>query len=320
MECYGPGVRRSCSVKEAPLVFAVVLNWNSESHVRACVACLEAQTHRNLKIVIVDNDSPDGSGQRLREAFPGHELIQTGKNLGYGWGNNHGIRLALGRGADFVWIVNPDLRASRETLAALLECMAEKPEAGICGPMILWERKTGPWREGGIRFAPGGWWPEPVMTPGDAPLLKTSEKYTLEDGILGCSMLVRARVFREAGLIREEFFMYHEETEFCLRARDRGWKSFLCQAAQDKHLHKDGRPPAEQYYLVRNQVLLARIRGKFVFRTVLRAAGFLECLKSAGKGKFYEIRRRISAVIRGLGVPVRPVPFPESREQVLRAG
>ena len=81
--------------QETPVrVTAVVLNWCGEAVSTDCLRSLKCSEYRNLTVLLVDNGSPDGSGDRLRMAFPEVDFLQTGENLGYVGGNNRGIERA----------------------------------------------------------------------------------------------------------------------------------------------------------------------------------------------------------------------------------
>ena len=92
-----------------PSVVAIVLNWCNEDLTAACLRSVEMSTYPNLDILVVDNGSPDGSGDRLRARFPSCAYLQTGSNLGYAGGNNRGIELCLRSNPDYVLVLNNDM-------------------------------------------------------------------------------------------------------------------------------------------------------------------------------------------------------------------
>src|SRR5207249_4614225 len=99
-----------------PFVYVVVLNWNLKEMTAACVASLLASDYPRSKVMVVDNGSTDGSRDYLIDRFPGLEVIETGRNLGYAAGNNLGIRNALAAGADLVLLLNNDTVVEPSTL------------------------------------------------------------------------------------------------------------------------------------------------------------------------------------------------------------
>src|SRR6185503_17494864 len=91
-----------------PALAVVVLNWNRPALTLECLRSLDASTRPLLDILVVDNGSTDGSQSVIEASAPDVTVIQTGANLGYGGGNNVGIREAIRRGADLVWVLNND--------------------------------------------------------------------------------------------------------------------------------------------------------------------------------------------------------------------
>ena len=117
-----------------PKVTAVVLNWCGESVSRECLQSLRESDYPSLTILLVDNGSHDQSGERLREAFPDVDYLQTGSNLGYTGGNNQGIQWALERDADFILILNNDTALESRTVSQLLD--ASRGGGGRVGGVV----------------------------------------------------------------------------------------------------------------------------------------------------------------------------------------
>ena len=94
-------------------VYVVVLNWNGWKDTLACVASLGLLEYDDFHVLIVDNGSTDESVEQIRLAMPTTEILETGANRGFGGGCNVGIRKALSRGADYIWLVNSDATVDR---------------------------------------------------------------------------------------------------------------------------------------------------------------------------------------------------------------
>src|SRR5437763_815696 len=134
-----------------PLVFIIVLNWNSWRDTLECLGSFEQVDYPNYRVLVVDNGSTDGSEERIRTACPEIEFIQTGANLGYAGGNNMGIRHALRQGARYVLLVNPDVVLEPATLRRLVRVCADVPQVGALCPVI--RREDAPdcvWFGGGV--------------------------------------------------------------------------------------------------------------------------------------------------------------------------
>lgn len=102
--------RQRESPKIWPKVGVVVLNWNGWRDTVECLRSLHSLIYPNYQIIVVDNGSTDGSVERVRGVFPSLPLIETGKNLGYAGGNNRGIARALDMAAEYVLILNNDVK------------------------------------------------------------------------------------------------------------------------------------------------------------------------------------------------------------------
>ncbi len=96
-----------------PTIVCVLVNWNGWQDTIACLNSLHAQSYPALQVIVVDNGSTNDSCQRIREAHPWVTLIETGRNLGFPGGCNAGTRLAMERGADYVWLLNNDTTVPR---------------------------------------------------------------------------------------------------------------------------------------------------------------------------------------------------------------
>ncbi len=262
-------------------VVAVVLNWNAWSDTIACVESLLASTHVPHQIVICDNGSSDDSIARLRRWGADHKgfvtfrnpeealegvhahaplvLIQLPTNGGYAYGNNIGIRYAVDRSnAEYVWILNNDTVADAAALERMLEVADGDASIGIVGSKLL--RFDAP----DTIQAMGGGHIIPVLCH-DTQLhsgekaADVGDKTIPLDHIVGASLLVRAEAICGVGLIDESYFLYREETDWCIRMRRAGWKLYCCSKATvwHKQSHSIGfKSPLHDYYAVRNMLRL----------------------------------------------------------------
>src|SRR3990172_1401868 len=120
----------------APLVYIVVVNWNGWEHTVRCLDSLRLLDHPTHRVIVVDNGSTDGSLERIRAFDPDIELIESTKNLGFAGGSNIGIRLALERGADYLWVLNNDIVVEPDTLSALVSVARSRPGIGVIGAAV----------------------------------------------------------------------------------------------------------------------------------------------------------------------------------------
>jgi len=227
-------------------VVAVVLNYCREALTVECVRALAAQAPP-VATLIVDNASPDGSGERLRARFPDAAFLQTGANHGYAGGNARGTRWALERGAEYVFVINDDAEPAPGCIAALAAALDAIPEAGVAVPTVVHAEPPGVvWWAGGRldeSRAPGmhehfGSRVEelPADRRPDAPAREV-------EVFCGCAVLMRGSTLRELGGFREEYFAYLEDTEVSLRWRRAGRQ--LLHVPSARVVHKTAYPPPE---------------------------------------------------------------------------
>lgn len=206
----------------APPTVGVVLNYCREELTAECIISL-SRSAPAPRVLIVDNASPDGSGDRLRERFPEHAYLQTGDNLGYAGGNARGIAWALAQGAERVLIVNDDAELSRDCLAELHAALDAHPEAAAASPTMLHADPPGVvWWAGG-RFSPT----RALATHEHAGERFESAPWRADpprrvESLCGCAILFRADALRELGGFREDFWAYAEDVELSLRYRRAG--------------------------------------------------------------------------------------------------
>ena len=249
-------------------VWAVVLNHREATDTLRCLGALGKMRYRPLTRLVVDNDSGPGEVAWLRSA--GATVVESGGNLGYAGGNNVGIRRALEAGAEAVWIVNPDAYVERGSLRRLVKVLRH-PEVGIVGPRILEAESATPkiQSDGGrIVWEAGG--RSELIGRGTAPGRVREMRFV--DFVPGAAMLVRRKVFEDVGLLPEEWFLYFEETDFCVRAAKAGWKVAVETGA--RAVHRFASPeglPAETlvYYFVRNRLLFGKRFTEVPFEALL---------------------------------------------------
>jgi GT2 family glycosyltransferase len=124
-------------VAASPSVVVIVLNWCGEQDTLACIESLEQSTYPAFRILLVDNASPDGSGERLHSRFPKHAYLQTGSNLGYAGGNNRAFDRAIADGADYCVVLNNDTVVDRQCIERLVNTALEH-NAALVAPKILY--------------------------------------------------------------------------------------------------------------------------------------------------------------------------------------
>ena len=259
---------------QPPRLFTVVLNWNGLEDLMECLRSLKVSKYYN-EVIVVDNGSTDGSVAAIAQKFPDFAVIETGKNIGFG-ANNIGISRALQAGADYVLLLNNDTWVDPECFSRLLQVAEENPQAGILSPRICYYSEPAMiWYDGGKLEKVNGFWKHQHINE-DAHVGCVSDEIREVDYICGCAMLIRRSVIEHIGGLNSRFFMYWEDGEFSLRARNAGFQ--LLHVPSAIVLHKVSRStggsesPDVLYYMERNRYFFsAPSMGMRYFRGLLRA-------------------------------------------------
>ena len=235
---------------DPPDLSVVIVSWNVRDLLVRCIQALHDEAVRDglrVQIIVVDNNSTDGSAQAVR-CFPSVELIQTGRNLGYGRANNIGLRAARGR---HLLVLNPDTVPHPGSLKALVEFAQRHPRAGIVAPRLL--NADGTVQPNAFRFptlamALLDLFPLPWFVPGRVrarlyrsrlngryPQEETAHRPFRIDHPLGACMLINRRAYEQAGGFDHALFMYSEEVDLALRYRKAGWQCWQVPQAVVTH-------------------------------------------------------------------------------------
>ncbi len=246
-----------------PRVAIIVLTYNGLADTLACLASLEEldYPYERYRVVVVDNASHDGTPAAVRAAFPDVVVIENGANLGFAAGNNVGLRYALAQGYDYALLLNNDTEAAPDMLTELVTAAEADPCAGAVGPIIYYH--AAPTRV----WSAGGWidWERGISRMEGEVEDRGQFTATREvDFVTGCAMLLRRAALERVGLLDERFFMYFEETEWCVRARRAGFRMLFAPRAKLWHkIPMNARFDKEYlaYYMTRNRLLFLRATG-----------------------------------------------------------
>lgn len=251
----------------------LVVTWNSahviDGFLDALYPALDGVT--GWMLTVVDNDSSDDTIGRLKAVDSDRlRIIQTGANIGYGPAINRALFGDAALHAGAVLVVNPDLRLGRYSVRAMLEGLNANPLAGIIAPVISEPDRIG---SRNLRRAPSvlRTWSEAVLGGERAAQWGLSEVITdpdsyrnvsIADWASGACLLLRTSMVAQLGPWDERFFLYSEESEYCLRARDAGWLTQSCPSATAQHLGGEAlTSPRLHSLLTINRVALIRMRN-----------------------------------------------------------
>ncbi|SHH65091.1 glycosyltransferase family 2 protein [Marivita hallyeonensis] len=234
-------------------IVVVVLNYKTpDLAVQAAQSAARGMSGYSGAILLVDNDSPDNSFQRMQDAvlaadWPAHlnvQVLQSGHNGGFGAGNNFGIRagLAICPQADYVYVLNPDACVDDTTISALVDYLEARPKVAFAGSWIYGddgEDHCSAFRlpglasefESATRFGPVTRLLKSYVLP-----LHIPETSGPVGWVVGASFLARTSVLEEIGLFDETFFLYFEETDICLRAHRAGYEVHFVRESRTCHI------------------------------------------------------------------------------------
>jgi len=195
----------------------IIVSYNSSEIIQESLRALI--TSKKYRVLIVDNASPDGSGEKLSKAFPHIELLRLDENLGYGRGANVGL---MQTHTPYALLLNPDLRVSTDDIEKLLtHAESDNEKAAIWGPAVKKTDFTGDS-------------PKPVKW------------------ISGCAMLFDTEKLKHVGLFDEHIFLFFEETDLCHRIIQSGYEIKHCKDVFFDHLVGKSSPPNPKIDLLKN--------------------------------------------------------------------
>jgi len=217
-------------MEKSPDISVIILSYNVKDLMKECLNSLSNEiSDMNTEVVVVENGSSDGSGEFITREFPWVKLVKTQVNLGFGGGNNLGMKYAKGR---YIVLLNSDAFLHKGALHIALKKMEQNPHVGLSGgklvgsdgslqpsarmfPSIinhflclsgLAER----YRESKFFGRADRTWESPEK-PGDV------------DWIPGAFSIIRQDVLEKVGTFDESFYLYYEEVDLCHRIKDAGY-------------------------------------------------------------------------------------------------
>lgn len=233
-------------------IVAVTVNYRTPHATIACVGALlpELSPHGG-RVVVVDNDSKDGSDVVLADAIKSNawddgrvELVLSPKNGGFGYGNNLGASHALRRdpSVKFLLFINPDAIIDQGSVKAMVDHLARHPDVAIVSGRI--HSKGGVERPSSFRFPSLLSEIESSVQLGVVSKLlepwRVSKDIPKEevpsDWVSGAGFMIRVAAWDELGGFDEGFFLYFEEMDLCHRAHDLGWRASTIPGAGIEHI------------------------------------------------------------------------------------
>ncbi|MEW6089015.1 MAG: glycosyltransferase family 2 protein [bacterium] len=222
----------------------IIVNWNTGNLLRNCLRSIyENYGPADFEVIVVDNDSKDGSPRMVGKDFPEIKLIKNKENMGFSKANNQAIEICRG---DYVLILNPDIIIKKNAIENMLEFLNVNNDAGAAGAKFLNPdgsvQKAGYYRRSPsiiqillfytilnriFRHFPGicsRYWENDDM----------DNRHEV-DQIPGACVLVKREVLEKTGGFDEDYFIWYEDVDWCFRIKRAGWKLYYCHDAEMVH-------------------------------------------------------------------------------------
>jgi len=229
----------------------IYVNWNSLDYLRSSIASVYEFTRATtFEIVVVDNASPEGGIDSIRNSFPEAMVIKSDKNLGFAGANNLGFQNSHG---EYILLLNPDTKLFEPSIDVMMGYIKQLPDAGIVGckllntdlsvqlssiqkfPTILNQVVDAEY----LRHR----WPHSPLW-GIAPLFEKNITSIPVEVIPGACMLLRRKVFEEVGCYSEDYFMYAEDIDLNFKIANHSYRNYY--VGETAIIHHGGGSSAKQ--------------------------------------------------------------------------
>lgn len=249
----------------------VIVNWNSTAYLLRCLESIYAHTHEiEFEIIVVDNASPDGDVQIVKERYEDVVVIENPVNLGFAGANNLGFRVSRGR---YLVFLNPDTVLINPAFEVMVRQLGSLPLAGAAGCSLLNE-------DGSVQTSAIQMFPTILNQLLDldalqkrfpacrlwniAPLFAGGTEPSCVEVISGACIMFRREVFAQVGQFSEEYFMYAEDLDLCWKAVQTGFTNYYIP--QGQIIHYGGKSS------MRRQAVLMKWRS--ILRYVAKHRGY----------------------------------------------
>lgn len=262
-------------------VSIIIANYNCKKYVDMCLMSLADQTHKNHEVIIVDNLSEDDSVEYIERNYPDVTLIKLHENMGFGTASNVGAKYAIDHGTDFILFLNFDTKADRDMLEILLQY------ADACTVVTPWiyndVDRTCSWYAGGHLNLTTLRAEQKIF---DGQAIKEVHEVNF---ISGCCMMVAPEILSKTGFFDEDYFLYWEDTDLCVRLAENSIKMLYVPFTALYHVEggsqiRTGEIYFARYYGVRNRLMLAEKHANFlncgpmsILRIILEERGYFQC-------------------------------------------
>lgn len=245
-----------------PKVGVVLINYRSAQDTLECVRSLLGSTYEDMHVWVIDNASEDDSIETLRDGLAndaGVTLVPNDENLGFGLANNQGMELAFANGCEYALLLNNDTVVDERMVEELVSHAAPYT---VIAPLIVTHKDPR------IVWFAGGSIDRLARTHHHLRGKSVSEAPdgpTATEFLTGCCMMLSRNAFLQTGGFGEEYFLYWEDADLCMRLRAKGFTLLLCPKAVVQHKVSASTGGTGSllgdYYYLRNRLYFARKFG-----------------------------------------------------------
>lgn len=243
-------------------VAIILVNFRNFKDTVICLNSFLSKISHNTEVILVDNGSKDGSFEKLKSAYPTVTFVELKKNMGFAGANNIAISMAIQNGADYVFLLNNDTIVQSSIIEKLVDVYSKDPTIGIVGTTILDSVNPTKIDNMGAKID---------YFTGNSHFIANGVSYSPDlqdinvDYTSGAGMMIKREVIQDVGLLTEYYFLYGEEKEYCVRAKQKGYRVVVTAKAaiihktsstMNKHLG------IKNYYFHRNRFLFLRRYAK----------------------------------------------------------
>ncbi|MCL2859205.1 MAG: glycosyltransferase family 2 protein [Oscillospiraceae bacterium] len=214
-------------------VSIILLNYNGYKDTIECIDSIKQnEKEMNYEIIVVDNKSTDNSVEELKK-IDEIILLESERNGGFAYGNNIGIKYAIDKGAEYILLLNNDTIIELNCISLMYKILNENDDMGMIGCRIMYYNNKEL-----INYMGGeiNWFKGIVVVKDKLTIYKENNRsFSYTNFITGCCMLIKKEVIDKAGYLPEDYFMYYEDVEYCVKVKDAGYKLGICYNAVIYH-------------------------------------------------------------------------------------
>lgn len=246
-----------------PRVSVIIVSFNSALDLQRCLSSVLSTAYPDFEVIVVDNDSRDGSVELVETTFPQVRLVRSERNCGFGAANNLGATQAEG---EILAFLNPDTATEPDWLAPLVQTLSTDPRAGLTTAKILLMARPDTINTCGNDIHYTGL----TLCRGMGQHRTAFDRLEEVAAVSGTAFAIRRDLFQALGGFDEDFFLYVEDTDLSLRARLAGWRCLFVPDSVVYHDYTLHFGTNKTYYQERNRylMLLKTLRGRTLLALV----------------------------------------------------